>query len=50
MYYIFTDVDINSGPFCYEDENGAIVPVLGPRAQLYSLNLHLCVIWALTQK
>lgn len=26
-----TDVDINSGPFCYEDENGEIVPVLGKK-------------------
>ncbi len=26
-----TDVDINSGPFCYEDEKGEIVPVLGKK-------------------
>jgi len=26
-----TDVDINSGPFCYQDENGEVIPVLGKK-------------------
>lgn len=26
-----TDVDINSGPFCYQDKNGEVVPVLGKK-------------------